>query len=900
MTQLKRIIRWLIRIFFASSVGFNVPIKKMLSLEAFLNGLVLGAVPGILCKVVSGLAGRNKWKSLGERQRASKASIMTRFGLVQPIQYLVGMAMVARGEFAFLVALSASKMTLPDAEDGGSGGVMLREEVYAALTWGLVWALVLAPFLFKWALSVYMSASPIQRGMSIGGLTAAERNFVIQVIGQHHSGVLHEILNAIHGEGMDVLECRVETDGEVDTNYFVVQSRGKQKDFDDEKLEEIRHHIQEILGDENAVVMFEAIDDEDFTFAAIELQVVTASADQGEEGAVHVVSKVTKRLQELGLDVEEIDEQHKVQIDHGHETEMERDLFYAVPSKNSEEEDTITHRRVHQVKRALQSMLRDENIKAEVVVKPVADRSKGFSELQTFDPQQAISRAKGEVWELMCIGAHDVELLSTAVRKLEPLGLRLLHAAHSHTDKTEGEGADAQQQCSRIFVERRQEAAAGRDSKSEGEIYEETEEFTAKVIRVMKATYKSDDDNKFTVRPVESSALEEMSFMTRSISAAVVPGLQDLPGLVKPSPDFNEFRRGLPRGLKQIPEREPRSPMEMAFDGDGLLGGSNGPSGGATPYGEGAKTPTKPREGRRPSVPSIDPQTMTRVQELEAKARQRRPALPARRPAPFASPPRRARVPPLGPLPCHSVPTFLAMFRHAHPRPQVAILEALNSRVNRLEELELRIKHGGARPAPNCHRARPSRPCPPRPLRDARRHRQARAAVADRRRPARAHHAFLVGAARAGAEARHAPPTPFSILARPPKTFARDRAARRLRLDPRIKVPRRGGPWGTQPAADPFAARVLGDPRRDDSIGGLGGRRRLRRRPPRALGVAGHRHRHRRRAPTPREHADPQPAAVAHGPAVRHEDATDGQLRRRLAAAAAAAAPAHRPPRRHA
>ena len=57
---------------------------------------------------------------------------------------------------------------------------------------------------------------PIQRGSSIGGLTAKERNFVIQVIGQHHSGVLHEILNAIHGEGMDVLECRVESDGDVD------------------------------------------------------------------------------------------------------------------------------------------------------------------------------------------------------------------------------------------------------------------------------------------------------------------------------------------------------------------------------------------------------------------------------------------------------------------------------------------------------------------------------------------------------------------------------------------------------------------------------------------------------------------------------------------------------------
>ena len=73
---------------------------------------------------------------------------------------------------------------------------------------------------------------------------------------------------------------------------------------------------------------------------------------------------------------------------------------------------------------------------AEVLIKPVADRTKGFSELQTFDPQQAIARAKGSVWELLCFGPHDVELLSTAVRRLEPLGLRLLHAAHSHAEKS--------------------------------------------------------------------------------------------------------------------------------------------------------------------------------------------------------------------------------------------------------------------------------------------------------------------------------------------------------------------------------------------------------------------------------------------------------------------------------
>jgi hypothetical protein len=50
---------------------------------------------------------------------------------------------------------------------------------------------------------------------------------------------------------------------------------------------------------------------------AIELQVVSAAGEDGHSTSEkHVVSLVTKRLQELGLDVEEIDEQHKVQIDH--------------------------------------------------------------------------------------------------------------------------------------------------------------------------------------------------------------------------------------------------------------------------------------------------------------------------------------------------------------------------------------------------------------------------------------------------------------------------------------------------------------------------------------------------------------------------------------------------------
>ena len=262
-----------------------------------------------------------------------------------------------------------------------------------------------------------------------------------------------------------------------------------------------------------------------------------------------------------------------------------------------------------------------------MLIKPVADRTKGFSELQTFDPQQAIARAKGSVWELLCFGPHDVELLSTAVRRLEPLGLRLLHAAHSHADvksstsvRDEAMPAVPQQQCSRFFVERRGEEPDATRTE------EQTSAFTEQVVKVLMATYKSDDKTKFTVRPLDPKSLEEMVSSTSEMNTNLVPGLQDVLGLVPPSPDFNEFRRGLPMGLKQIPERPPAIP-----EGGGIFGNLADSSLAAD---------ILPR-GPKPSA---------RVQELEAR---------------------------------------------------MADLLALDTRVNRLEELELRAVRGGGAKSPD-------------------------------------------------------------------------------------------------------------------------------------------------------------------------------------------------------
>jgi len=246
--QFKRVNKWLVRIFFAATIGFSVPVRSMLSVPAFLKGAAIGLSGGILCKLVSGVAARLPYKSAEQRQNAAKSSPATCGGMVQPLQYLVGCAMIARGEFAFLVASIAAGMR------DSSGVPMLGPDEYAAVVWGLVWALISAPFLFKWALGMYGRSAPIIRGELIGGKGRSGEDFIISIKGKHHTGMLHEVIDTLHAEGLDIVEARAAVTGgnpdaeHEDMDAFVVRPRGKQKDFDDEKLKEIKHHLMEMMG----------------------------------------------------------------------------------------------------------------------------------------------------------------------------------------------------------------------------------------------------------------------------------------------------------------------------------------------------------------------------------------------------------------------------------------------------------------------------------------------------------------------------------------------------------------------------------------------------------------------------------------------------------------------------
>ena len=135
--QMKRLNAWLIRLFFACTVGFSIPIDQMISWGSFWKGMVIAVAATCFGKVISGVfVGRHRW--------------------------VVGMAMMGRGEFAYLVAQTAlitpfKSFSAPagagEAGEAPAGATMLSPNAYTSVVWALLTATVMTPFLFKLLLS---------------------------------------------------------------------------------------------------------------------------------------------------------------------------------------------------------------------------------------------------------------------------------------------------------------------------------------------------------------------------------------------------------------------------------------------------------------------------------------------------------------------------------------------------------------------------------------------------------------------------------------------------------------------------------------------------------------------------------------------------------------------------
>jgi len=203
--QFKRIIKWLMRFFFACSVAFTIPIRTLFSFEAFWKGLIFGLIPGIAGKVISGVA---SWE----------------------YKFIVGVAMVGRGEFAYLVGANAISLDL------------ISDKLYSIVVWSLLIAVIISPLAFK----------NVLRNQFKNQIKSGIKYFKIQASGHHHCGIHFEIVDVLHNLRLDILEAKVETDGDVDVSDFIVGVADG--DLDKQTIEEILHDLKEAVGEETAQV----------------------------------------------------------------------------------------------------------------------------------------------------------------------------------------------------------------------------------------------------------------------------------------------------------------------------------------------------------------------------------------------------------------------------------------------------------------------------------------------------------------------------------------------------------------------------------------------------------------------------------------------------------------------
>jgi len=114
--QLKRILAWSVQIFFASTVAFSIPIKSMFTAMSFGEGILLGFF-AITSKVLGGI-----WAKPSN------------------LRWVAGFGLVARGEFAYLVARDFSLLILNDK-------ALIGPSIYPSVVWGLLCCTLLGPIL---------------------------------------------------------------------------------------------------------------------------------------------------------------------------------------------------------------------------------------------------------------------------------------------------------------------------------------------------------------------------------------------------------------------------------------------------------------------------------------------------------------------------------------------------------------------------------------------------------------------------------------------------------------------------------------------------------------------------------------------------------------------------------
>jgi len=204
--QFKRILQWLMRIFFSSTIGFQVPIMDFGDKTIIWQGLVF-CLAWLIGKVAVGFMVPNFSQNKKFTGNHFRDCMVT------------GFSMAAEGEFAFVIAVFAADKEL------------INKDLYASLVLAILISTVIPPFALRFTIAYYNkkgeeavaraaeeeeqrehgSAFSVQNGddeLVVGIKNQTEVFLVIQSQSESSWGLLIKIMGVLGDKGLDVIDHR--------------------------------------------------------------------------------------------------------------------------------------------------------------------------------------------------------------------------------------------------------------------------------------------------------------------------------------------------------------------------------------------------------------------------------------------------------------------------------------------------------------------------------------------------------------------------------------------------------------------------------------------------------------------------------------------------------------------
>eukprot|EP00397_Hematodinium_sp_SG-2012_P001177 GEMP01001178.1.p1 GENE.GEMP01001178.1~~GEMP01001178.1.p1 ORF type:complete len:938 (+),score=99.91 GEMP01001178.1:255-3068(+) len=277
--QTKRITSWLMRMFFAGTIAFSIPIEELFRPELIGYGAIMGILACISTKLAAG-------------------------AFMKDVKWVVGWAMCGRAEFAYLIAGQAKTENILDNDQ------------FVIVIWALLWATMSAPLMFSLALKRYNATqkrlslkirdqeaqvcfnSPIKFDKQPSQLVSLQRAAfrVLVVKRMMDEDIDHELHMFFHGQNLIVTSTASKSDG---VNYMgVFGVRARTQDINVDFLSHFRANLFNLFNDNDArVVMLPSVSEDGHDPREM-LKITVVS-----KNAPRMLHKVISQIQNTGLTI---------------------------------------------------------------------------------------------------------------------------------------------------------------------------------------------------------------------------------------------------------------------------------------------------------------------------------------------------------------------------------------------------------------------------------------------------------------------------------------------------------------------------------------------------------------------------------------------------------------------